>query len=377
MLDIKHIYKIKLFEVTGADFNKIIKNFENIATKDLSQKKLVTKRRLTMSNEKLRFGVIGTSKITDWFLEGAQHARAFTLTAVYSRSEETATAFSKKYHVPYIFTNLKDMAESDVIDAVYIASPNALHAEQTILFLNNKKHVLCEKAFASNSIEVIKMIATAKRNQVILMEAMKTTLLPNFNVIKDNLHKIGKIRRYFGSYCQYSSRYDTYKAGIILNAFKLELSNGSLMDLGVYCIHPMINLFGKPNELKANGVMLESGVDGEGSLLFKYDDMEGIAVFSKIANSILPSEIQGEDGNIIIQNINDFERVKIIYKDGTEEDISQIHIKDNMYYEIYEFINLVKNKDFKTNAHMLQISKWVMESMDEARKQMGLVFSCD
>lgn len=330
-----------------------------------------------MSQEKLRFGIIGTNKITDWFLAGAQHHAQFALSAVYSRSEEKATEFAKKYSVAHIFTSIKEMANSDVIDAVYIASPNSLHAEQTILFLNNKKHVLCEKAFASNAKEVTKMIAVAKRNQVILMEAMKTTQLPNFEVVKKHLHRIGKIRRYFGNYCQYSSRYDSYKAGMVLNAFKPEFSNGSLMDIGVYCIHPMIHLFGKPKELKANAFMLESGVDGEGSIIFKYEDMEGIAVFSKITHSLLPSEIQGEEGNIIIQNIVDFEKVKIVFKDGTEEDLSQIHCKDNMVYEINQFIKLINDEDFGSNQDLLRISEWVMESMDEARKQMGLVFSAD
>ncbi|WP_341467137.1 hypothetical protein [Clostridium septicum] len=86
------------------------------------------------------------------------------------------------------------------------------------------------------------MIKVAKENNVVLMEAMKTTLFPNFKIIKDNLYKIGKVRRYFASFCQYSSRYDKYKSGEILNAFKPELSNGSLMDIGVYCIAPMVNL---------------------------------------------------------------------------------------------------------------------------------------
>ena len=330
-----------------------------------------------MRQEQIRFGVIGTNKITDWFLAGARQIEAFTLSAVYSRSEEKALAFADKYQVPHIFTNLKEMAESDVIDAVYIASPNALHAEQTILFLNNKKHVLCEKAFASNASEVREMIKTAKSNQVILMEAMKTTQLPNFNTVKKQLHRIGKIRRFFGCFCQYSSRYDSYKEGILLNAFKPELSNGSLMDIGVYCIHPMISLFGQPEGLKANAVMLESGVDGEGCLLFKYEDMEGIAVYSKITNSVLPSEIQGEEGNIVIQNMVDFERVKIVFKDGTEEDISQIQRKDTMYYEINEYINLIKKRDFEMNDYLLQNSKWVMECMDEARRQIGLVFLTD
>lgn len=330
-----------------------------------------------MASEAIRFGVIGTSTITEWFLSGASHVKDFILTAVYSRNKEKAKEFAQKHDVQHIFTNLNEMAESNLIDAVYIASPNALHAEQTLLFLNNKKHVLCEKAFASNAKEVTKMIDTAKNNQLILMEAIKTIYLPNFKVVKDNLHRIGKIRNYFGNYCQYSSRYDKFKEGMVLNAFKPELSNGSLMDIGVYCIHPMINLFGKPKNLKANALFLKSGVDGEGSILFKYDDMDAIAMYSKITNSNLPSEIQGENGNIIINNINTFENVKILFKDGKEENLSKFHIKDNMYYEIDAFINLIKNRDIETSLNYLQISKCVLETMDESRKQIGLVFPAD
>lgn len=330
-----------------------------------------------MSDRVIRFGVIGTNNITEWFLQGAANVKEFVLTAVYSRSEEKGKAFAKKYNVKNIFTDLEEIAKSDVIDAVYIASPNALHAEQTILFLNHKKHVLCEKAFASNVKEVQKMIETAKKNNVILMEAMKTEETPTFKAVKENLHRIGKVRRYFGCYCQYSSRYDKYKEGVILNAFKPELSNGALMDIGVYCIHPMVNLFGKPKELKANAIMLASGVDGEGSILFKYEDMDGIAIYSKITNSNLSSEIQGEDGNIIIEKINKFEKAKIIFRDGREEDLSQDHIEDDMCYEIEKFIALIKEDDTESSYNSLQISQWVMEIMDEVRKQIGLVFPAD
>ncbi|MDP4145334.1 MAG: Gfo/Idh/MocA family oxidoreductase [Bacillota bacterium] len=330
-----------------------------------------------MSNKLIRFGVIGTNNITDWFLNGANHVKDFRLTAVYSRTEERAKEFAQKHKAQYTFTNLREMAESDLIDAVYIASPNALHAQQALLFLNNKKHVLCEKAFASNAAEVAKMIEAAKRNNVILMEAMKTTQFPNFKAVKENLHRIGKIRKCFVSNCQYSSRYDKYKEGIVLNAFKPELSNGALMDIGVYCIHPMINLFGKPKAVKANAIMLESGVDGEGSLILRYDDMEAVAIYSKITDSILPSEIQGEDGNILIERINNYEKVKIVFKDSREQDISREQDKDNMCYEIEKFINLIKGSDLEERDHLLQISQWAMEIMDETRKQIGLVFPAD
>ncbi|WP_138207126.1 Gfo/Idh/MocA family protein [Haloimpatiens lingqiaonensis] len=328
-------------------------------------------------SKKIRFGVIGTSKITEWFLNGASKLEDFCLVAVYSRNEEKGGAFAEKYGVTNVFTNLEEMAKSNLIDAVYIASPNAFHKEQSILFLKNKKHVLCEKAFASNSMEVEEMIQTAKENNVLLMEAMKTTHLPNFKVIKENLHRIGKVRRYFGNFCQYSSRYDKYKEGIILNAFKPELSNGALMDIGVYCIHPMVNLFGKPKEIKPNALMLESGVDGEGSVLFKYDNMDALIMYSKIANSYIPSEIQGEKGSITIETMNNFQKVKILLKNGEEEDLTQNQIKDDMYYEVQHFINLIKENKTESSINSYENSKLVMEIMDSVRDKIGLVFPAD
>ncbi|MGG7176824.1 Gfo/Idh/MocA family protein [Clostridium paraputrificum] len=327
--------------------------------------------------KKIRFGIVGTSAITEWFLNGAAKVNDFELVAVYSRNIEKAREFGKKYGARLFFSDLDEMSKSKEIDAVYIASPNSLHAKQAIICMNNKKHVLSEKAFASNTLEARKMIDAANINNVLLMEAMKTTMLPNFNIIKNNLHKIGKIRRYFASYCQYSSRYDKYKSGIIENAFKPELSNGALMDIGVYCIYPMVALFGKPQSIKAQSYMLETGVDGEGSILFNYGDFDGVIQYSKIANSYLPSEIQGEEGSILIEKINTLKKVTIIYRDGSEEIISQEQEDDDMCYEIQEFISLIQNnvKESQVNSHYNSLK--VIEIMEEARKQIGLVYLAD
>lgn len=102
------------------------------------------------------------------------------------------------------------MAQSDAIDAVYIASPNSLHFPQTELFLSHKKHVICEKPLASNIEEVEAAIALARENRVVLFEAFKTASLPNFLLLQQSLPKIGKVRKAFINYCQYSSRYQRY-----------------------------------------------------------------------------------------------------------------------------------------------------------------------
>ncbi|MCP5990127.1 Gfo/Idh/MocA family oxidoreductase, partial [Klebsiella pneumoniae] len=95
--------------------------------------------------------------------------------------------------VEHLYTSLEALAQSDAIDAVYIASPNSLHFPQTRLFLSHKKHVICEKPLASNLQEVEAAIAVAKANHVVLFEAFKTASLPNFLLLKETLGKVGKL----------------------------------------------------------------------------------------------------------------------------------------------------------------------------------------
>lgn len=325
----------------------------------------------------IRFGIIGTNWITEDFINAARQIGEFALTAVYSRTEATGRQFADKHDIAHVFTDLEQFAASSELDAVYIASPNSLHAEQAILLMNHGKHVLCEKPLASNAREVRRMTEAARTNGVLLMEAMKSTFTPNFQVIQENLHKIGEVRRYFGSYCQYSSRYDLYKRGEVPNAFNPQYSNGALMDLGVYCIYPLVVLFGRPERIQASAYMLDSGVDGAGSLLLGYNGMDAVIQYSKIVDSYASAEIQGENGTIIFDKISRPDKVQIRYRDGKVEDLTRPQVDNAMYYEVQEFIELVKSgaSESAINSHVNSLK--VAEIMDEARKQMGLIYPAD
>ncbi|WP_044895494.1 Gfo/Idh/MocA family protein [Bacillus alveayuensis] len=325
----------------------------------------------------IRFATIGTNWITEEFLKAAKNIPDFSLTAVYSRTEERAKKFAAKVGAKLTFTSLEEMAKSNEVDAVYIASPNSFHAEQAILFMKHGKHVLCEKPMASNTKEVKAMLKAAKEHNVVLMEAMKTTLLPNFLAIRKHIHKIGKIRRYFASYCQYSSRYDQYKNGIVLNAFNPRFSNGALMDIGIYCLYPMVFLFGKPQSVQANSIRLPSGVDGEGSIILHYGDMDGVVMYSKITNSYIPSEIQGEEGSILMDTIHTPQKVEIRYRNGHIEDITEEQREHPMYYEVKEFIELIQNGKHESEINSHHNSLTTIDIIEQARKQTGIIFPAD
>ena len=335
---------------------------------------------------KIRFGVIGTNNISDWVIAGGRQDERFELVAVCSRAQERADEFAAKHNIPHTFTSLEEMAKSPLIDAVYIATPNYVHAEQSILCMNHGKHVLCEKPFASNAREVKQMIETAQRNNVTLMEAMISTLNPNFLIAKDKLKDLGTIRRYFASYCQYSSRYDKFKEGIILNAFKPELSNGAVMDIGIYTIYPMVALFGKPQKIEAQGIVLHTGADGQGAVNFQYDGMNATVLYSKIANSALPTEIEGEAGNLLLDKIHITKQVDFIPRQVTaqgkeqENHCQSIGVpldKSEYYYEMAEFMNLIEQGKQESILNSWENSLTTIEIIDEIRRQLGVHYPAD
>ena len=335
---------------------------------------------------KVRFGVVGTNNITDWVIAGGRQDERFELTAVCSRTAERAEEFAAKHGIPHTFTSLEEMAGSNMVDAIYIATPNCCHAEQAILCMNHGKHVLCEKPFASNAKEVRSMIEAAQRNNVTLMEAMISTFNPNFIIAKEHLDKLGTIRRYFASYCQYSSRYDKFKEGVILNAFKPELSNGAVMDIGIYTIYPMVALFGRPKSVEAQGVVLSSGVDGQGAVNFGYEGMNATVLYSKIANSFLPTEIEGEAGNLIIDQIHIANKVDFVPRVPTGQGQAQKDTREHIgteldysvyYYEMKEFIDLVLEGRKESSVNTWDNSLATIEIIDEIRRQLGVTYPAD
>lgn len=321
---------------------------------------------------KVNFAIIGTSSISETFLEAAKTVKDFNLKAVYSRSKAKAEEYAKKHGAELSFDSLDEMASRDGIDAVYIASPNSLHASQSIQMMRSGKHVLCEKTIASNLKEFDEMQTVAFENRVVLLEAMRSVFSPGFEAIKNNLPRLGTIRRASFQFCQYSSRYDKFKNGIVENVFNPAFSGGALMDLGVYCVHPLVALFGMPLKVTGSCLKLSNGVDGAGTVLVEYDGMQGELVYSKITASNLPSQIQGEDGTMVIHEIYNPLQVTIYGHGGQIERLDIAGKENNLSYELEEFISLVK--EGKHEHPYLQNSRMEMELMDEARRQQGIVF---
>lgn len=324
----------------------------------------------------VRFGLIGTSTITEHFLDAGREHPEFVASAVYSRTKEKGAAFAQKMSIPMVYTSLEKMAESGQIDAVYIASPNSLHCEQALYFIEKRIPTLIEKPIALNSAEVERIVEAARENNVLQITALRNMFEPRLIAARKALSEIGPIRHIGASYCQYSSRYDALKSGIVENAFRPDMGGGAAMDLGIYVIGPTVHQFGMPETLSITGKKLFTGVDGQGTITLGYPSLDATLSFAKTFPAEKRAEICGEDGCMYIY-ADPNSRVAIEYRDGTGKEIGYTQEKKSMYYEVEEFIRCFQNNEKESSLWTWQDDIMAQKVIDLYRKQVGVVYPSD
>lgn len=275
----------------------------------------------------IRFATVGTSVITDWFVKACSLTGRYELAAVYSRSRETGEKFASAHGCGRVFCSLEEMARSSSFDAVYIASPNVLHVPQSRLFLQNGKHVICEKPAVTSAAEFAELRALARKNGLVYLEAMPPRHAASRTAVREAVGGLGRISLARLDYCQRSSRLDRFRRGEHVNIFDMSLAEGTLMDLGVYCVSAAVDFFGMPNAVSASASFLENGADGCGTALFTYDRFPAVLTYSKTGESGLGSEIIGEDGTLVIRTISQYADV-FLRKNGTETQIAGAPTRD-------------------------------------------------
>jgi predicted dehydrogenase len=119
----------------------------------------------------VRVALIGSGWIQDFHARGVVAYPGAELVAVANHREESARALAERYGISQVTTDWRSLTDRDDLDAVVVATPNAMHAEQSIAFLETGKHVLVEKPMAVSVIECDEMIDAAARGGASLMVA--------------------------------------------------------------------------------------------------------------------------------------------------------------------------------------------------------------
>ena len=369
---------------------------------------------ITQGGHMLRIATIGTSMITDDFIQVVNANDLAAFVGTLSRNAERGAAFTAEHGGERNFTSLDELASADDVDAVYIGSPNALHYEQALACIASGKHVIVEKPFCATEAQALEVFRAAEAASVVALEAMRPLHDPAFHAIEDALGEIAPIRRASLRFGKYSSRYNEILAGRATNIFDCNMASGSLMDIGVYTVEPMVEIFGMPSGLTSMTTLLDPAtqqlthgpIDGCGSILASYGGgrISIELAHSKITNDYLPSQIEGERGTIQIDRISTPSNVRIDYRgdvvrgsateapraQGDNGRVLDLPKSNNtMEYELADFITAisgidnVKEEIWETPAgrhelgHYRDVTLVSLRIMDAVRQQAGITFPAD
>lgn len=328
----------------------------------------------------LNFGTIGSGWICEEYIYGAKDTSLWQLTAVYSRDKARAETFAEKHGAKLSFTDVEAMASCPEVDAVYVASPNALHYEQCKTILGHGKHVICEKPLCAQAEKVRELVRLAADKGLVFMEAIMFMHLPQRKILEEAIGRIGHVNMARLDFCQRSSKLDTYLAGGLPNIFNPKMETGALMDLGVYCVYPALYLFGRPERWSASSVLMKTGADQSGAITMEYPDKLVSVTYSKVGQAGAGSDFQGVDGTVSVESISTLGNMSLRLKDGSTETLFG---RDEKYllmsHESRDFYRYITEPNVTREEYLrcTELSIETAEFMEQARNSSGVRFPSD
>lgn len=322
----------------------------------------------------MRIGTVGTGFIVDGFIDALSRTDNAEVVGIYSRKEETAQAFATKHNLTKWHTDREAFLNDPEIDVVYVASPNSLHYEWTLDALKAGKGVICEKPFVSTNAESETLRDLAQEKGLFLVEAITVPHLPNFQLIRDHLDKIGPVRLVQLNFSQYSSKHKAFLEGKNPNVFNPEFAGGALMDINYYNLRFMLDLFGEPEDIRYFANLAHNGIDTSGVLVMTYPGFVAEAVGAKDSRSENMVQIQGEKGYIKVPKESSRCISVEVYSPNGEETFN-LQTDDNvLVYEMREFSEMYRNKDFVKRDELLEMTCRAIMWLEKARKNGGVYF---
>lgn len=208
---------------------------------------------------KIRWGLLSTANINRRVIPAIQQSERGELTAVASRTLDSAVAYAREWEIEQAFASYDEMLNSGAIDAVYNPLPNHLHAEWSIKAMRAGKHVLCEKPFALTLAEVDEMISVQQETGMVLAEAFMYRHHPQTKIIGKLLQN-GRLGDILTVRAIFNFKIAAGEKNIRLEP---EAGGGSLWDVGVYPVSFSQFVMGKklPTAVFGSQIIGQSGVD--------------------------------------------------------------------------------------------------------------------
>jgi predicted dehydrogenase len=322
------------------------------------------------NTKNIRWGIIGLGKIANKFATDLVTIENIELVAVASRSQQNADEFAAKYNCKKAYNSYLALVNDPEVDAVYIATPHSFHKEHTILCLQHKKAVLCEKPFAMNLQEVTEMIAVAKENNVLLMEALWTFFLPHFIYVlemvkSDKYGKLKEVEADFG----FKSKYDVES-----RLLKKEIGGGSLLDIGIYPIFAALATLGNPDAIEARATFFETGADSECTIFFNYKEAKATLKSTLLEETPTEAIFTFEKAVIKIHTRFHEPASVTVFANGKEE-TTNFDCKTIGYnFEAEHFSQLIREGKKESDIMTFEFSRDLITTLDKVRNSIGLEY---
>jgi len=316
----------------------------------------------------IRCGILGLGHIAHKFSQDLATVEGAELYAVASRSRKKATSFAEEFQVSNSYDSYELLVKDPAIDAIYIATPHSFHKEHTILCLQHKKAVLCEKPFAMNLKEVAEMIAVAKENKTLLMEALWTLFLPHYqyviNFIKNEVFgKVLLLEADFGFQSTHS---------LDSRVLTKELGGGSLLDIGIYPVFVALSSLGVPKTIEADATFFENGADSACSIVFEYNNAKAILKSTFLEETPSEAIFTCEHGVVKLNTRFHQPTSVTLFQNGSEEHIDFSTNTFGYNFEIEHFNQLLRDHKTESELMSFSFSKDLIATLDKIRKQINL-----
>jgi predicted dehydrogenase len=325
--------------------------------------------------KKIRWGILGTGNIANSFASDLQLLDDAELVAVGSRAQKSADEFGEKFNIARRYASYVALAQDKNVDVIYISTPHTLHCENTLLCLNNGKHVLCEKPFAMHAQEAQLMINTARAKKLFLMEAVWTRFIPLSVKLRALLAQktIGDVRMLQADFC-FNAPFNPN--GRLFNA---ELGGGTLLDIGIYPINLASMIFGAPERMTGMAHIGTSNVDEQNAILMGYSEGRMATLYSSNRiDSPIEAVIMGSAGSIRLHRFMHRPERMTITASGKPDETIHIPIVGNGYgYEADEVMACIRASKTESAIMPLDETLIIMKTMDALRQQWGLRYPAD
>lgn len=325
-------------------------------------------------NEKLRIGIIGAGWIAEKAaitLNGLTECECY---AIASRSLEKADAFANQWNVTRAYGSYAELLADPNVDLVYVATPHSHHYDVTRQALLADKPCLVEKAFMANYRQSKEIVDLAHERKIFLAEAIWTRYQPVVKIVRDliNSGRIGTPRLVTATL--------GYSMGEKLRIMQPDLCGGALLDLGVYALN-FVRMFFPTDIISMEGTCIKSktGMDLTNAMTLVLSD--GMLCNLQSSAACVGDNIgviAGTDGNLIIDNINNPQKITVNTHD--RKFVEDIHVPKQLTGYEYQFLacrQALIDGLLEPREMPHQETLYIMELMDGFRQKWDVRYPMD